>query len=144
MLEWNQLQKNLETTSNRHFRLFERFERFAKIVDEQVTAPSFHIKGIGISLNLDQSFFATTFAGRSLQFRFESVPEENGDLVGRVTCFLIKDFPELKYISIGDFRFTGNGQTTLTPPKENEQITIDYDLAALYVVLNYIHESLSR
>ncbi len=144
MLEWNQLHQNLERTSNRHRQLSAKFEQFAKYVNEQVTAPAFHIKGIGISLNLDQSFFSTTFSGRTLQFRFESVPEENGALVGQVTCYLKNDFPALEYISIGDFRFTGNGQTTLVDQKENDPITIDTDLAALYVVLNYIHESLSR
>ena len=144
MLEWNQLHQNLERNSNRHRQLFAKFELFAKFVDEQVSAPAFHIKGIGISSNLDQGFFSTTFAGRTLQFRFESVSEENGALVGKVTCYLKKELPALEYISIGDFRFTGNGQTTLVDPNENDPITIDNDLAALYVVLNYIHESLSR
>ena len=144
MLEWNQLHQNLERASNRHRQLFAKFEQFAKFVGEQVSTPAFHIKGIGISSNLDQCFFSTTFAGRTLQFQFESVSEENGTLVGKVTCYLKKEFPALEYISIGDFRFTGNGQTTLVDPKENDPITIDNDLAALYVVLNYIHESLSR
>ena len=52
------------------------FEEFAKFVDQQVSAPAFHIKGIGISSNLDQGFFSTTFAGRTLQFQFESVSVE--------------------------------------------------------------------
>lgn len=144
MLEWNQLHQNLERTSNRHRQLSAKFEQFAKFVDEQVTVPAFHIKGIGISLNLDQGFFSTTFAGRTLQFQFESVSEENGAFVGQVTCYFKKEFPALEYISIGDFRFTGNGQTTLVDPREDDPITIDVELAALYVVLNYIHESLSR
>ena len=79
-----------------------------------------------------------------MHFQFESVSEENGTLVGKVTCYLKKEFPSLEYISIGDFRYTGNGQTTLVDPKENDPITIDNDLAALYVVLNYINESLLR
>ncbi|MHB1331682.1 MAG: hypothetical protein ACYCY1_03735 [Sulfuriferula sp.] len=137
MLEWNQLHQKLERYSNRHHQLSAKFEQFAKFVDEQVAAPAFHIKGIGISLNLDKGFFSTTFAGRTLQFRFESVPEDNGTLVGQVTCYLKNEFPALEYISIGDFRFTVNGQTTLVDPTENDPITIDTELAALYVVLNY-------
>jgi hypothetical protein len=144
MLEWDQLHQNLERNSNRHRQLFAKFEQFAKFVDEQVSAPAFHIKGIGTSSNLDQGFFSTTFAGRTLQFQFESVSEENGPLAGKVTCYFKKEFPALEYISIGDFRFTGNGQTTLVDPNENDPITIDNDLTALYVVLNYIHESLSH
>lgn len=144
MLDWNQLHQNLERASNRHRQLFSKFEAFAKFVDEQVSAPAFHIKGIGISSNIDQGSFSTTFAGRTLHFQFESVSEENGTLVGKVTCYLKKEFPSLEYISIGDFRYTGSGQTTLVDPKENDPITIDNDLAALYVVLNYINESLLR
>ena len=144
MLDWNQLHQNLEKTSNRHRQLASRFEQFAKFVAEQVTAQLFHIKGIGISLCLDQGFFTTTFAGRTLQFVFASVPEETGTLVGHVTCYLKKEIPALEYIPIGEFRFTGSGQTTLVDPKKNEPITIDVDLDALYVALNFIHESLSK
>ena len=144
MIEWNQLHQNLQRNSNRHRQLFARFEQFAKFVADQVSAPEFHIKGIGASSNLDHGFFSTTFAGRNLEFRFESVLEENGALAGKVVCYLKKDFPALDYISIGDFRFNGNGQTTLLDPNDNDPIAIDNDLAALYVVLNYIHESLSR
>lgn len=144
MLKWNQLHQELERASNRHRQLAAKYEQFAKFVAEQVTAPAFHIKGIAISLNLDQGSFSTIFAGRTLYFIFESAPGDNGTLVGKVTCYLKKEFPSPEYISIGDFQFTGSGQTTLVDPAENDHINIDIDLAALYVVLNYIHESLSR
>ena len=74
MLAWNQLHQDLESATNRHRQLAAKFEQFAKFVAEQVAAPAFHIKGIGISLNLDQGFFSTTFAGRTLHYTFESVP----------------------------------------------------------------------
>lgn len=144
MLKWNQLHQELERATNRHRQLAAKYEQFVKFVAEQVVAPAFHIKGIGISLNLDQGSFSTTFAGRTLYFIFESVSGENGALVGKVTCYLKKEFPALEYISIGDFQFTGSGETTLVDPMENDPINIDIDLAALYVVLNYIHESLSQ
>ncbi|MEF8733749.1 MAG: hypothetical protein V5B40_18115 [Candidatus Accumulibacter meliphilus] len=87
MLEWNQLHQNLEMASRRHRQLAARYEQFAKDVAEQVTAPEFHIKGIGISLNIDQGFFSTTFAGRTLNFAFESLPGEDGVLVGKGHLF---------------------------------------------------------
>lgn len=144
MLKWNQLHQELERATSRHRQLAARYEQFAKFVAEQVVVPAFHIKDIAISLNLDQGSFSTTFAGRTLYFIFESVSGENGALVGKVTCYLKKEFPILEYISIGEFKFTGSGQTTLVDPMENDPIDIDTDLGALYVVLNYIHESLSR
>lgn len=144
MIELKQLQNNLETASKRHHRNFEKFELFANFVNDQLSRSDFYIKGIGISLNLSQGFFSTTFVGRTLQFQFGSVSDANGNLIGMVTCYLKKEFPALEYISIGDFRFTGNGQTTLAKPEENDPIMIDDDIDALYIVLNYIHESLSR
>ncbi|MBC2730817.1 hypothetical protein [Thiobacillus sp.] len=144
MLNWNQLHQELERASNRHRQLAAKYEQFAKCVAEQIGAPAFHIKGIGITLNLDQGAFSTIFAGRTLYFIFESVSSENGALVGKVTCYLKKEFPTLKYISIGDFQFSGSGESTLIDPMENDPINIGIDLGALYVVLNYIHESLSK
>jgi hypothetical protein len=79
-----------------------------------------------------------------LHFAFESVPEASGTLVGKVTCYLKKEFPTSEYISIGEFKFTGSGQSTLVHPTENDPITIDVDIAALHIALNFIHESLSR
>jgi hypothetical protein len=144
MLDWNQLHQDLEKAAHRHRQLAAKFDQFATFVAEQVTAQLFHIKGIGISLNLDQGFFTTTFAGRTLHFAFESVPEASGTLVGKVTCYLKKEFPTSEYISIGEFKFTGSGQSTLVHPTENDPITIDVDIAALHIALNFIHESLSR
>lgn len=144
MLEWNRLHQGLEKASSRHRQLAAIYEQFAKFVADQITEPTFHIKGIGISLHLDHGYFDTTFAGRTLQFTFESVPDENGIMIGKVSCHRKKLLPSLEYISIGEFQFTGNGQTNLVDPIENDPISIDVDLAALYVVLNFIHESLSQ
>ena len=144
MLEWNRLHQVLEKSSSCHRQLAVKYEQFAKFVADQVTEPTFHIKGIGISLQLDQGYFVTTFAGRTLQFTFESVPDKNGILVGKVSCHRKKVLPKLEYISIGEFQFTDNGQTNLVDPMENDPLTIDVDLAALYVVLHFIQESLQQ
>lgn len=144
MLTWNQLHQNLEKAANRHRQLATRFENFANHVAEQVAAQPFHIKGISVSLHLEQGFFTTTFATRTLHFVFTSVQEDGGTLVGNVKCYLKRELPKSEYVAIGDFNFTGSGQTTLIEPEENVPITIDSDLPALYVALHFIHESLSR
>lgn len=144
MLEWNRLHQELERAANRHRQLVGKFDQFAKAFAEQAAEPAFHIKGIGVSLNLEQGSFSTSFAGRTLVFIFESAYGENGVLVGKVSCFMKKEFPTPEYISIGNFQFTSSGQSTLMDPRENDPLNIDIDLAALYVVLNYIHESLSQ
>jgi hypothetical protein len=141
MLKWNTLHQNLEKAANRHLLLASRFNEFAKFIEDQITHQTFHIKGITTSLHLEQGFFTTMFSGRTLHFAFSSI-NENGTLIGNVKCHLKKEFPEPTYIEIGEFSFTGNGQTSLIEPEDNDPITIDSDLPSLYVALHFIHESL--
>ena len=143
MLDWNQLHHNLEAASKRHQRLVEKFGQFASSVEALVSDPNFHIKGVGVSLNLDQGYFSTNFAGRTLDFRFESTPGEHASLVGKITCYRKTDFPMVVIASIGDFIFNGSGETTLRDPVLNESISIDDDVGRLHIVLNYFQASLS-
>lgn len=144
MLKWNQLHQQLETVANRHSQLAAKFQAFAKFVEEQVTAPMFHIKGISISLHLEQGYFTTTFAGRTLRFDFSSALPENGSLIGTVTCSLVKELPEISFVSVGKFTFATSGKTNLNNPEDGDPIIIDDDIPAQYVGLHFIHESLSK
>lgn len=144
MLKWNQLHQQLEAIANRHLQLAAKFQVFAKFVEEQVTAPEFHIKGISASLHLEQSYFTTTFAGRTLRFDFSTALPENSSLIGTVTCSLVKELPEISFVSVGEFTFTANGKTNLNNPEDGDPIIIDADIPALYVGLHFIHESLSK
>lgn len=144
MLKWSQLHQQLETVAIRHIQLAAKFQAFAKHVEDQVTNPTFHIKGISVSLYLEQGYFTTTFAGRTLHFAFSSALSENGSLVGTVTCGLIRELPEKTLVPVGEFTFTGSGKTNLNNPEDGDPITIDEDLPALYVGLNFIYEGLSK
>ena len=144
MLKWNPLHQSLEKTANRHLQLYSRFDAFAKFVQVQVTHHDFHIKNIGVSLQLEKNFFTTTFAGRTLYFVFSSTVGDGGLMVGNVKCLVEISFPEKTYSEIGEFTFTGNAQTNLIEPEDNDPITIDTDLSSLYVALHFINESLSK
>ena len=146
MLDWNQLHQQLGTVSNRHSLLAAKFQSFAKYVEEQVTVPNFHIKGISVSLHLEDGYFTTAFAGRALRFSFSSALSENGSLIGTVTCVLTKYFPEKLFVPVGEFTFSGNGKTNLVAPDDGDgdAIIIDDEIPALYVALNFIHGSLSK
>lgn len=144
MLKLNQLHQQLETVANRHSQLAAKFQAFAKFVEEQVTAPMFHIKGISVSLHLEQGYFTTTFASRTLRFDFSSDLSENGSLIGTVTCSLVKELPEISFVSVGEFTFTASGKTNLNNPEDGDPIIFDDDIPALYVGLHFIHESLSK
>lgn len=144
MLEWNSLHQTLETSANRHLQLSSRFDKFAKHVETQVTPQEFHIKGITVSLHPEQGLFTTTFAGRTLYFVFSSTAKDKEALVGNVKCYLKMKFPEQAYIELGNFTFTGSGQTNFTEPEYNDPLTIDSELSSLHIALHFIHKSLSR
>jgi len=115
-----------------------------KHVESQVTAQGFHIKGIGISQNLDQSSFEVTFAGRTILFAYTSKVGPNGGLIGNVKCFLKQQHPFLQFVDLGGFTYTGAGETNLKAPDDDDFIVIDVDIAALYVALNFIHKALAK
>ncbi len=143
MLNWDQLYKNLVRVSDKHGKLAAIFGAFAKLVEAQVNEPTFHIKGITTSLHLAQSYFTTTFAGRTILFLFTSLLESNGTLKGNVQCYLMKECPDPLHVKLGEFNFSGSGQTNLKMPDDGDEIIITIDVAALYVFLHFIHESLS-
>lgn len=144
MLDWNQLHKQLGSVSKHHSQLAAKFLNFARYVQEQVTDNTFQIKGISVSLHIEDGYFTTAFAGRTLRFSFSPTISENGSLVGNVTCILTKDFPEKLFVPVGEFTFTGNGKTNIVGPDGCDLINIDNDAHAICVTLNFIHESLSK
>lgn len=144
MLNWDQLCQQLETIANRHLQLATKFQAFAKFVEAQVTAPTFHIKGISVSLHLEQDYFTTTFAGRTLHFTFSSGLSENGSLVGTVMCGLMKEIPKKMMVPVGDFTFTGSGKTNLNNPEDGDPIIVDEDIPALCIGLHFIYQGLSK
>lgn len=144
MLKWKSLHQVLETASDRHRDLAARFEVFAKNISEQVTQPNFYIKGIGCALYLEQAFFEMSFAGRNLRFTFTSGTGDGGVQVGRVRCHLKRDFPQVSISEIGEFTFKRNGESNLNDPESGDVLNVDSDIAALYIALNYLYESLAH
>lgn len=144
MLPWNQLHQRLEQIPTRHTQLTSKFELFAKHIESQVTAQGFHIHGISASTELEKGVFVITFAGRTITFEFKSTLE-NQNLIGQVKCYLKSELPEQIQIPIGDFTFKPNGVSNLVSPEEPEEpLSIDIDLAALYIALHFIYVSLSK
>jgi len=57
---------------------------------------------------------------------------------------LVKEFPEISLVPVGEFTFTGSGKTNLNNPEDGDPISIDDDIPALYVGLHFIYEGLSK
>ena len=144
MLEWTTLHQGLEIAAHKHQLLASRFNAFAMYVEDQITQQTFHIKGLTVSLHLEHGFFSTTFSGRALHFVFTSTTQDGDTLIGNVTCYLKREFPEQKFTEIGRFTFSENGQTSLTESDNSSPISIAADLPALNVALHFIAESLSH
>ena len=144
MQKWNQLHLQLETIAKRHLQLAAKFQNFAKFMEMQVSAQTFHIKGIVVSLHVERGYFNTTFAGRTLCFTFSSSLIENGSLMGTVACYLVTDLPEKSMVPIGHFTFDSSGNTNLINPENGDQITMEEDFSALHLGLHFIYESLSK
>ncbi|MEI7535653.1 MAG: hypothetical protein WCJ76_00510 [Comamonadaceae bacterium] len=144
MLEWTTLHQNLETAAHKHHLLASRFNAFAMSVEDQITQQTFHIKGITVSLHLEHGFFSTTFSGRALHFVFASTTQDSGNLIGNVKCFLKREYPESRYLEIGQFTFAESGQTSLTEPQSGGPVAIDSDLSSLNVALHFISASLAH
>ncbi|MEC5387164.1 hypothetical protein VVD49_15650 [Uliginosibacterium sp. H3] len=144
MLVWNQLCAKIESADTRHHQLAAQFEKFANCIAQQTASKGFHFKGIASSLYLERGFFTTTFASRTLHFVFTSVQKVGGGLEGNVKCYLKREVPETVYLPIGEFDFTGNGRTNLVNPEDDDHVIMNDDIPALYLVLHFIHESLSQ
>jgi hypothetical protein len=139
-----QLHDNLHKVSDQHTALASVFEGFANFVKDCIQSPSIANHSITANLYLEQDFFTTTFAGKTVSFVFGTTLEQDRNLVGNVTCYLKKNFPEPKLIEFNSFTFNEEGFTNINIPNTNDTIHIANDLGTLLMALHFIRESLSK
>lgn len=144
MLTWEQLHQNLARAAKRHQQLHALFVQFGNHVADQVSATDFHIKGIHAACDAEQGTLTVTFASRMLLFAFSSAQGESGALTGKVDVYLVRKLPTQEFDHIGGFVFDGNGQSDVVEPGEKDRLHIDYDTAALYIALHFVHGSLAK
>jgi hypothetical protein len=144
MLTWNQLHESLARAGKRHQQLETAFGQFGKYVVEQAGAKDFHIKGVNATLDEAQRTLTVTFASRTLLFAFSSAQGDSGALTGKVDVYLAKKLPKEEFDRIGGFVFDGNGQSDIVDPEEKDRLHINYDVAALYIALHFVQESLAK
>lgn len=142
MIEFGQLHRDISTAITTHSRLLAKFKEFSQLVMDQLSRSNPVFKGIEYSSGSDNTCFSVICAGRTLKFHFKSYPLDNQTFSGRVTCHLKKELTE-EDKSIGSFNFSTNGRINFGDQENDDAITIDNDLAAIYVVLHFIHMSLS-
>lgn len=144
MLNEKQLHDQLSNAALQHRKLAAKFAEMAKHVETQMSAPRYPVPGIATTLQLEQGFFTTTFAGRTLSFVFSSSLGTEGSLIGQVACYLKKDFPQPVHLALGGFGFSASGQTSRTVLPDHVPADMDTDLGASLITLHFIHASLTQ
>lgn len=141
LLGWDKLNKTLASVNTRYLSLRSKFESFARQANDRLTAAGFHIKGIEMVLCLDEGFFLAKFANRTVRFQFDTAFGKSETLVGYVTCCLAGDFSVAEHSPLLSFKYDGRGETGFLND-DGDNILIDSDIGAMYIVLDVLYKSL--
>jgi hypothetical protein len=134
----------LEQASIQHEQLASKFDEFAQFIRSCLKAPSVANNSIVIDLRrLAERNFSATYADRTVTFVFNSILRGDENLVGNVKCYLRQQFPEPKFVEIGEFDFDEKGNTNLKLPNEDADINLDNNFGTLHIALHFIRLSLS-
>jgi len=140
-----QLHNNLNALSVQHTALASKFREFARFIKDCFQTPAVSNHNITASLqHLDNGYFTTTYANRTISFVFTSLLDDSGNLIGYVQCYIKKEFPEAKQIKFGEFTFNEEGHTKLKLPNEDAEINIADNFGTLHIALHFIRESLAN
>lgn len=140
-----QLHDYLDQTSIQHQKLASKFDEFAQFIRICLKAPSVANNNILVDLRLLPSrTFTATYADRTVTFVFNSLLRGDENLVGNVKCYIQKNYPENKFIELGEFDFDENGNTNLKLPHEEADINLDNNFGTLHIALHFIRLSLTK
>ena len=87
------LYPGLRGANSRHQYLKHLFETFANNIQAFFSHPSHQNMGVSCSLQLENQFFVLHYAGRAVYFEFSSIDDGGVVLMGKVSCFVKRDFP---------------------------------------------------
>ncbi len=144
MINANQLYSQLKDISQRHGNLKKRFEEFFAAAGYLSSAQS-SIQGITFEEHLDESYFNVAFCGQTFQFRFSVVLDQAGTSRGAVSCLGADgtDISKKKLISF--FTYSGTGAADVEKPTGiSDQITVNDEVGAIYLVCDCIHNGLTH
>lgn len=139
-----QIYKRLEDLSQRHQRLRKKFMDFFELAGYLATGSS-PIQGITFDGHLDDNYFNVSFCGHTFQFVFSLSLDETGASRGTVSCFGSDPIDPSKRRLITAFSYLGTGVTDVPKPEDIEdQITLDSDVGAVFLVCYCLHNGLTK
>jgi hypothetical protein len=139
-----QIYKRLEDLSQRHDRLRKKFVDFFELAGYLATGSS-PIRGITFDNHIEDNFFTVTFCGQSFHFSFSLSLDQTGAARGCVSCFGADPVDVTKRRLVTTFSYTGTGVTDAQKPDDIEdQITIDSDVGAIFLVCYCLHSGFTK
>ena len=135
----DQIYERLEVDAKCHAKLQELFQQFVQRGAE--SSDKNPLPGLKLEKQLDKDYFEAVFLGRRHRFSFSVFRDSAGALKGRVEVNLV-DREGATGISIGEFDFDEAGETSLKSYK-NDAVEDFNGLGPFYIILGYIHDSLS-
>jgi hypothetical protein len=139
-----QIYRQLEDLAQRHERLRKKFLDFFELAGYLATRAS-RIQGVVLDGHLDDNFFNVSFCGHTFQFTFSLALDEAGASRGTVSCFSADPIETSKRKLVTSFSYSGTGVTDVPNPGDIEdQITIDSDVGAVFLVCYCLHNGLTK
>ncbi len=139
-----QIYKRLEDLSQRHDRLRKKFVDFFELAGYLATGSS-PIRGITFDGHIENNYFMVTFCGQTFHFSFSLSLDQAGTSRGCVLCFCADPMDATKRKVVTEFSYSGTGVTDVQKPDDIEdQITIDSDVGAVFLVCYCLHNGLTK
>lgn len=132
----------LKQAAHEYGELSNRFTSFTTDIFNQLSSPHSIYKGVVCDKPAENGMLKIEFCGKVVLLVFGTYFGDKKGMQGCVKVYLSSQFPEQKITEINSFTFDRLGRTNLTAP-DNDQITIDSDLASLSVGLNFVVQSLN-
>lgn len=131
----------IDHVGRRYAQFSEIFAQFLKGCT-YLTDPSSPVKGIALSVSLDQNHFDVLFAGMVVRFHFVAGYGADSALTGRVIVIRVSptfsDTPDI----IGSFLFNGQGITDFEVSDGSDKLEIEYNAAE--IVLHFLDQALAK
>ena len=139
-----QIYRRLEELSRRHDRLRKKFVDFFELAGYLATDSS-PIRGITFDGHIEENYFTVTFCGQTFHFSFSLSLDQTGASRGYISCFCIDPIDTTKRKLVTEFSYSGAGVTDVQKPDDIEdQITIDSDVGAVFLVCYCLHNGLTK
>ena len=132
------LYPGLINANSQHQDLNHLFETFANNIQAVFSEQSFQNFGAGYSEQFENQFFVLHYAGRAVYFEFSSIDNGDGVLMGKVNCFVKRDFPRSLISEIEFFGFNGVGISNIPSAEEETYLDLNDRSHCVHIAMHFL------